>query len=98
MQLGKHAYLSGKGARYSECGICERARLHKVSGAGTCECCSSDYCPSLATMLENLEIATHASDLCRELNKFTDFASGPQLVERVGTSWAAMAMEKDPAK
>ena len=54
--------------------------------------------PNLGATLENLAQTPHAVELCRELKRLTEFASGPQLVEMVGTSWAAIAMGKDPAK
>lgn len=49
-------------------------------------------------MFGNLAPTPHADELGREPKKFVDFASGPQLVEMVGTSWAALAMGKDLAK
>lgn len=44
------------------------------------------------------EAILHALELCSELRESTGFTSGPQLVDIVGTSWAFLAIGKDPAK
>ena len=53
--------------------------------------------PDLGATLSNVATTAHAVELRRELRKLAEFASGPQLAEMVGSSWAALAMDKDPA-
>ena len=53
--------------------------------------------PSLTQALSDLAATPHAQALCTELRKLTSFASGPQIAEMVGTSWAALALNQDPA-
>ena len=53
--------------------------------------------PGLTQALPDLAATPHAQAFCTELCKLTSFASGPQIAEMVGTSWAALALNKDPA-
>ena len=52
----------------------------------------------LDSALKDLASTPHATELCKELRKLTTFASGQEIAEMVGTSWAALALNKDPAK
>ena len=51
----------------------------------------------LEDTLAALPTTSHAQELRRELQRLTDFASAPQIASMVGTSWTALALDKDPA-
>lgn len=48
--------------------------------------------------LSDLANTPHSKALCAELCKLPTFASGPQIAEMIGTSWAVLALSKGLAR